>query len=110
MSIGFLLAGLEVGWRLQVVDTDDGRRWFVVYQPRFVLLGADLGALPVNVVYGGAASYFQLAPREMVVRNEELKADLRNVPLGLVRVQGTVRAYVRLQRLRVTICTNRLNR
>lgn len=64
-----------------------------------VLLGAHLGALPINVVYRGTASYLQLAAGEMVVRNQKLKADLGYAPLELVRVQGTVRADVRLQRL-----------
>ena len=110
LAVGLLLTGLEIGWWLQVVDADDGRRWLIVYHPRPVLLGANLGALPVNVVYRGAAPYFQLALGEMLVRNEKLKADLGNLPLGLVGVQGTVRADVRLQRLRVTIGVNRLNR
>lgn len=110
MAIRFLLTGLEVGRWLEIVDTHNGRSWLVLYHLRRcpVFLEADLCALPVNIVYRGAATYFQLASGEMLVRNEKLKADLGNLPLGLVRVQRTVRADMRLQRL----CDNspRLNR
>lgn len=99
MAVRFLLPGLEVRRRLQIVDADDGRGGLVVYHPGPVLLGADLRALPVNVVDRGAAPYLQLPAGEVLVRNEELKADLGDLPLRFVRVQGAVRADVGLQRL-----------
>lgn len=95
MSVGLLLSGLEVRRWLQVVDADDGGGRLHVHHPGPVLLGADLGALPVDVVYRRAAPYLQLAARgEVIVRNEKLKADLGDLPLGLVGVQGAVRADV----------------
>lgn len=99
MAVGLLLSRLEVGRRLEIVDAHDGGGRLVMDHPGPVLLGADLGALPVYVVDRGAASDLQLAAGEVVVRNEKLKADLGDLPLRLVRVQGAVRADVRLQRL-----------
>lgn len=100
LAVGLLLAGLKI-WRwLEVVDADDGRGGLVMYHPRPILLGADFRALPVNVVYRRAAAYLQLAAHEVLVRNQELEPDLRNLPLRLVRVERAVRANVRFERLR----------
>lgn len=102
MTVRFLLASLKVGRWLKIVDADDCGGRLVMYHPGPVLLGADLGALPVNVVYRGAAAYlhFPGSSGEVFVRNEKLKSDLGDLPLRFVRVEGAVRADVRLQRLR----------
>lgn len=71
-----------------------------MYHPRPVLLGADLRALPINVVYRRAATYLQLTADEVLVRNQELEPNLRNLPLRFVCVERAVRADVRLERLR----------
>lgn len=94
LTVGLPLAGLKIRRWLKIVDTNYSRRGFIVYNPRAILLGAHFRALPINVVYRGAATYFQLAVHEVVVRHEKLKADLGHLPFGLVRVQRTVRFHV----------------
>ena len=103
MTVRFLLASLKVGWWLEIVDADDCGGWLVMYHPGPVLFGADLGTLPVYVVYRGAAAYLHFAgpSGEVFVRNEKLKSDLGDLPLRFVRVEGAVRADVRLQRLSI---------
>lgn len=71
-----------------------------MYHPRPILLGADFRTLPINVVYRRAATYLQLAVHEVIVRNQELESDFRDLPLRLVRVERAVRANVRRERLR----------
>lgn len=100
LPVGFLLTGLKIRRWLQVVDADDSRGRFVMYHPWPILLGADLRALPINVEYRRAATYFQFAAHEVLGRNQELEPDLRDMPLRFVRVEGTVRTNVRLERLR----------
>lgn len=71
-----------------------------MYHPRPILLGADFRALPINVVYRRAAAYLQLAADEVIVRDQKLEANLRNLPLRFVCVERAVRADVRLERLK----------
>lgn len=99
LAVRLLLTGLKIRRWLQVVDADDSGGWLIVYHPWPVLLGADLRALPINVVYRRAAAYLQLAAHEVLVRNQELEADLGYLPLRLVGVERAVRADVRLERL-----------
>lgn len=70
-----------------------------MYHPRPILLGTDFRALPINVVYRRAAAYLQLAADEVIVRDQKLEANLRNLPLRFVCVERAVRADVRLERL-----------
>lgn len=94
------MAGLKI-WRwLEVVDADDSRGRLVMYHSRPILLGADFRALPINIVYRRATTYLQLAAHEVIVRNQELEPNLRNLPFRFVRVERAIRANVRFERLK----------
>jgi len=71
-----------------------------MYHSRPILLGANFRALPINIVYRRTATYLQLAAHEVIVRNQELEPNLRNLPLRFVRVEWAVRANVRFERLK----------